>query len=47
LILYLSVSEAYAPPFEFSGTIEKVVVELADDQHKDPDGELHAAMVGR
>ena len=38
------VSEAYRPPFLFTGTLHKVVVELADDQRRDADAERRAAL---
>ena len=38
------VSEAYEPPFPFSGTIHRVVVELADDQQRDPTATVRAAL---
>ena len=38
------VSEQYAVPFAFTGTLHRVVVELADDQQRDPAVEQRAAM---
>jgi arylsulfatase A-like enzyme len=38
------VSEAYRTPFTFTGTIERVVVELGDDQHRDVQAESRAAL---
>jgi hypothetical protein len=38
------VSEAYPTPFTFTGTIERVVVELGDDQHRDVRAESRAAL---
>jgi hypothetical protein len=34
----------FAAPFHFTGTIHRVVVELADDQQRDPAAELAAAV---
>ena len=34
----------FEAPFRFSGTLHKVVIELSDDQVKDPAGELRAAL---
>jgi arylsulfatase A-like enzyme len=38
------VSEQYAVPFAFTGTLHRVVVELADDQQRDPAVEQRAAL---
>ena len=38
------VSEAYRPPFAFGATLHRVVVELADDQRRDPAAEQRAAL---
>ena len=38
-----SVSE-FAAPYAFTGTLHKVVFELADDQKVDPAGELRGAL---
>ena len=38
------VSEQYAVPFTFTGTLHRVVVELADDQQRDPEVERRAAL---
>ena len=35
---------AYAVPFAFTGTLRRVVVELADDQQRDPAVEQRAAL---
>src|SRR5207244_1702073 len=34
------VSDAYEPPFAFSGTLHQVIVELGDDGTADPAGEF-------
>ncbi|MCC6175611.1 MAG: sulfatase-like hydrolase/transferase [Chloroflexi bacterium] len=38
------VSEAYRPPFTFTGRIERVTLELGDDQQRDPAAEQRAAL---
>ncbi len=38
------VSEAYRPPFAFTGTLHRVVVELADDQQRDVEAERRASL---
>ena len=38
------VSERYAVPFTFTGTLHRVTVELADDQQRDPAAEQRAAL---
>jgi arylsulfatase A-like enzyme len=38
------VSEAYRPPFPFTGTLHRVVVTLGDDQARDPSAERRAAL---
>jgi hypothetical protein len=38
------VSEAYTPPFPFSGTLRRVVVEIAADGVPDPARESRAAL---
>ena len=38
------VSEQYAVPFTFTGTLQRVMVELADDQQRDPAAEHRAAL---
>ena len=38
------VSQAYRSPFPFTGKIRRVVVELADDQERDPAVDLRAAL---
>jgi arylsulfatase len=38
------VTEAYRCPFEFTGLLKKVVVELDGEPHHDPEGEFKAAM---
>ena len=38
------VSDQYAVPFAFTGTLRRVVVELADDQQRDPAVEQRAAL---
>jgi arylsulfatase A-like enzyme len=39
------VGESYSCPFAFTGTIHHVVVELGDDQQRDQEGELRAALL--
>jgi hypothetical protein len=39
------VSDAYACPFAFTGTLHRVVVTLADDQRRDPEAERRAALL--
>lgn len=38
------VSESYICPFEFTGTLKKVIVEVDGDPHRDPEGEFNVAM---
>ena len=38
------VSDAYACPFAFTGTLHRVTVTLGDDQQRDPDAERRASM---
>ena len=38
------VSDAYACPFAFTGTLRRVTVTLGDDQQRDPEAERRAAM---
>jgi arylsulfatase len=38
------VSDTYACPFEFTGTIKKVVVSIDGEPHRDPEGETRVAM---
>ena len=38
------VSDEYACPFTFTGTLRRVVVTLADDQQRDPSAERRAAL---
>ena len=38
------VSDAYACPFAFTGTLHRVTVTLGDDQQRDPEAERRAAM---
>ena len=39
-----AVGGAYTPPFPFTGTIRRVVVELGDDGRRDPSAEARAAL---
>ncbi len=43
--LYTPVSDQYETPFAFSGTIEKVIIDLAENQILDRDAELHGRII--